>query len=43
MKTSFIKVAVFSDVILVPKYHGYEGETIKLQPYYIVYIIFKKL
>ena len=37
----FIKVAIFSDVVLVSNYHGCKGEAIKLIPYYMTDIIYK--
>ena len=40
-KPPFIKVAIFSDIVLVSNYHGYKGETIKLIPYYMIDIIDK--
>ena len=38
----FIKVATFSDVILVSNYHGCKEETINLIPHYLINIIHKK-
>ena len=35
-KPSFIKVAIFSDVILVLNYHGCKGEAINLIPLYLI-------
>ena len=42
-KPSFVKVAIFSDVILVSNYGGCKDETIKLIPYYMIDILFTKL
>ena len=38
---SFIKFAYFSNVILVPNYHGWNGEEINLIPPYLIEIIHK--
>ena len=38
-----MKVAIFSDVVVVSNYHGYKGEAIKLIPYYMIDIIYKNL
>ena len=40
-KPSFFKFGIFSDVILVPKYHGFKGEAINLMPHYLIEIIHK--
>ena len=40
-KPLFIKVAIFSDIVLVSNYHGYKGEAIKLIPYYMIDITVK--
>ena len=37
----FIKVAIFSDVILVSNYHGCKEEVINLIAHYLVNIIYK--
>ena len=39
----FIKVNIFSDVILVSNYHGCKGEAINLIPYYLIDIIYKTI
>ena len=36
-----MKVAIFSDVVLVSNYHGCKGEAIKLISYYMIDIIYK--
>ena len=40
-KPSFHKVAIFSDVILVPNYYGYKEEAINLIPHYLIDITYK--
>ena len=40
-KSPFIKVAIFSDVILVSNYHGCKVEAINLIPHYMIDIIYK--
>ena len=40
-KPPFIKVAIFSDVILVSNYHGCKEEVINLIPHYLIDIIYK--
>ena len=40
-KPPFIRVAFFSDVILVPNYHGCKEEIINLIPHYLIDIIYK--
>ena len=37
----FIKVAIFTDVILVSNYHGYKEEAMNLIPHYLIVIIHK--
>ena len=37
----FVKVAIFSDLILVSKYHGCKGGTTKPMQYYMIDIIYK--
>ena len=37
----FIKTAIFSDAILVSKYHGSKREAINLLPYYLIDIIYR--
>ena len=36
-----MKVATFSDVILLPNYHGCRGDVINLIPHYLIDIIYK--
>ena len=40
-KPLFIKVAIFSDVILVSKYHGCKGGTTNPMQFYMIDIIYK--
>ena len=40
-KPPFIKVAIFSSVVLVSNYHGCKGEAIKLISYFMMDIIYK--
>ena len=40
-KPPFIKVAIFSDIILVSNYHGCKEEAINLIPQYLIDIIHK--
>ena len=40
-KPPFIKIAIFSDVILVSNYHGCKEEVINLIPHYLIDIIHK--
>ena len=40
-KPPFIKVAIFSDVILVSNYHGCRREAIYSVPHYLIDIIYK--
>ena len=40
-KPPFIKVAIFSDVILVSNYTGCKEEVINLTPHYLIHIFYK--
>ena len=42
-KPPFIRVAFFSDVILVPNYHGCKEEIINLIPHYLIDIIYETI
>ena len=42
-KPPFIKVAIFSDVVLISNYYGCKGVAIKLMPYYMINIIYKNV
>ena len=40
-KQTFIKVAIFSDAILVSNHHSFKGEAINLIPHYLIDFIYK--